>query len=141
MARGCACDQQLSFQSACPATHVAMMQQAGKPHPPRQDFPIALPCCGRTSSRSVPAPPGFPRMLTSIRTTTPLLSSTVFLLMGVGLLHTHIALEGKQLGFSVAMIGVLTSGYYTGFLDRKSTRLNSSHPSISYAVFCLKKKK
>src|SRR5690348_18120668 len=27
-----------------------------------------------------------------------------------------------------------------GGLDRKSTRLNSSHPSISYAVFCLKKK-
>src|SRR5690348_17791503 len=25
-------------------------------------------------------------------------------------------------------------------LDRKSTRLNSSHPSSSYAVFCLKKK-
>src|SRR5438876_7749776 len=35
------------------------------------------------------------------------------------------------------------SGYVTGVgkLDRKSTRLNSSHPSISYAVFCLKKKK
>src|SRR6266581_2697692 len=28
-----------------------------------------------------------------------------------------------------------------GGRDRKSTRLNSSHPSISYAVFCLKKKK
>src|SRR5690348_18514837 len=27
-----------------------------------------------------------------------------------------------------------------GGQDRKSTRLNSSHPSISYAVFCLKKK-
>src|SRR2546421_9679551 len=27
------------------------------------------------------------------------------------------------------------------FLDRKSTRLNSSHDQISYAVFCLKKKK
>src|SRR5207249_5416642 len=27
------------------------------------------------------------------------------------------------------------------WLDRKSTRLNSSHVSISYAVFCLKKKK
>src|SRR5207249_9137843 len=27
-----------------------------------------------------------------------------------------------------------------GHLDRKSTRLNSSHVSISYAVFCLKKK-
>src|SRR5438876_4141356 len=31
--------------------------------------------------------------------------------------------------------------YRSGKLDRKSTRLNSSHPSISYAVFCLKKKK
>src|SRR2546426_4065862 len=28
-----------------------------------------------------------------------------------------------------------------GFRDRKSTRLNSSHLVISYAVFCLKKKK
>ena len=28
-----------------------------------------------------------------------------------------------------------------GSLDRKSTRLNSSHGYISYAVFCLKKKK
>src|SRR5258708_29134278 len=28
-----------------------------------------------------------------------------------------------------------------GFQDRKSTRLNSSHQIISYAVFCLKKKK
>src|SRR5437879_8875676 len=29
----------------------------------------------------------------------------------------------------------------TGEVDRKSTRLNSSHRCISYAVFCLKKKK
>src|SRR5260221_1090013 len=29
----------------------------------------------------------------------------------------------------------------TGATDRKSTRLNSSHTVISYAVFCLKKKK
>src|SRR6266478_8905115 len=29
----------------------------------------------------------------------------------------------------------------TTVLDRKSTRLNSSHSQISYAVFCLKKKK
>src|SRR3712207_6958167 len=29
----------------------------------------------------------------------------------------------------------------TGRVDRKSTRLNSSHAKISYAVFCLKKKK
>src|SRR5699024_11260578 len=28
-----------------------------------------------------------------------------------------------------------------GYIDRKSTRLNSSHVSISYAVFCLNKKR
>src|SRR3989475_4814610 len=32
-------------------------------------------------------------------------------------------------------------GYEQGAVDRKSTRLNSSHSQISYAVFCLKKKK
>src|SRR5438876_8527198 len=31
-------------------------------------------------------------------------------------------------------------GVHNRMADRKSTRLNSSHPSISYAVFCLKKK-
>src|SRR5690606_39380346 len=38
----------------------------------------------------------------------------------------------------------LGGGYYTEYRtdeDRKSTRLNSSHVKISYAVFCLKKKK
>src|SRR3712207_8854778 len=30
--------------------------------------------------------------------------------------------------------------YQGGHADRKSTRLNSSHANISYAVFCLKKK-
>src|SRR6267378_6696946 len=34
-----------------------------------------------------------------------------------------------------------TSIGLTVVLDRKSTRLNSSHVEISYAVFCLKKKK
>src|SRR5690625_6267287 len=33
------------------------------------------------------------------------------------------------------------AGLSMGGLDRKSTRLNSSHVAISYAVFCLKKKK
>src|SRR5258708_29948146 len=35
----------------------------------------------------------------------------------------------------------LTNEITTAFADRKSTRLNSSHQIISYAVFCLKKKK
>src|SRR5699024_11368602 len=39
---------------------------------------------------------------------------------------------------SINMVS-FTGGLDTG--DRKSTRLNSSHVSISYAVFCLKKKK
>src|SRR3712207_7726648 len=42
--------------------------------------------------------------------------------------HGHRALE-------TARAGQLQAG------DRKSTRLNSSHANISYAVFCLKKKK
>src|SRR5690348_17528665 len=37
--------------------------------------------------------------------------------------------------------GVVARRRSEGAQDRKSTRLNSSHPSISYAVFCLKKKK
>src|SRR5438034_9660231 len=37
------------------------------------------------------------------------------------------------------MIELIASAF--GFQDRKSTRLNSSHTVISYAVFCLKKKK
>src|SRR5689334_23707983 len=39
-----------------------------------------------------------------------------------------------------AILDLVTGGQYTA-QDRKSTRLNSSHSSISYAVFCLKKKK
>src|SRR5690554_7166025 len=34
-----------------------------------------------------------------------------------------------------------TTFFWNDFQDRKSTRLNSSHVRISYAVFCLKKKK
>src|SRR5689334_23688716 len=37
-------------------------------------------------------------------------------------------------------VSVLGKGAYR-IRDRKSTRLNSSHSSISYAVFCLKKKR
>src|SRR5947208_11654481 len=39
------------------------------------------------------------------------------------------------------LVGVLRARRYRGAIDRKSTRLNSSHQIISYAVFCLKKKK
>src|SRR3712207_6800173 len=39
--------------------------------------------------------------------------------------------KGEAMGFD---------GYVVACFDRKSTRLNSSHANISYAVFCLKKK-
>src|SRR5258708_8355045 len=41
----------------------------------------------------------------------------------------------------VTELGTVVTDRDTGAEDRKSTRLNSSHQIISYAVFCLKKKK
>src|SRR5690606_33967204 len=71
-------------------------------------------------------------------------SSTV---TGMGLIALG---EGVVLGLAYAIAGVpspVALGVLTGFMalipggaDRKSTRLNSSHVKISYAVFCLKKK-
>src|SRR3989454_1811432 len=64
----------------------------------------------------------------------------------------HRVSPGKDVdGFHPENVGKVSLGDPTGFrpatpygvqqLDRKSTRLNSSHLVISYAVFCLKKKK
>src|SRR3712207_8959134 len=49
--------------------------------------------------------------------------------------------EGGNLGFTQR--GRIEFALRGGriYIDRKSTRLNSSHANISYAVFCLKKKK
>src|SRR5699024_11257826 len=47
----------------------------------------------------------------------------------------------KGSGIDIGSISLHPGGYAHGPQDRKSTRLNSSHVSISYAVFCLKKKK
>src|SRR2546421_9673011 len=41
----------------------------------------------------------------------------------------------------LSICALTVSGLTTTPQDRKSTRLNSSHDQISYAVFCLKKKK
>src|SRR2546426_7719342 len=67
--------------------------------------------------------------------------------------HSHVKPEPRSLSSASSCIpgGVPTSRYIRAQVtstnaggrmrDRKSTRLNSSHLVISYAVFCLKKKK
>src|SRR5699024_11830015 len=56
-------------------------------------------------------------------------------------LTLYVGFASVILGATVGVVLGIISGYYGGRIeDRKSTRLNSSHVSISYAVFCLKKK-
>src|SRR3712207_8892886 len=56
----------------------------------------------------------------------------------------HRLAESADAGLG-AVVDHRFAGHHLGeerhLLDRKSTRLNSSHANISYAVFCLKKKK
>src|SRR4051812_49960041 len=62
-----------------------------------------------------------------------------------GKLRNKITLSHKVIQAAAQLIGILLIIYSfyeeNNMEDRKSTRLNSSHMSISYAVFCLKKKK
>src|SRR5207249_8185854 len=59
--------------------------------------------------------------------------------------HNHPSAIDPYGGANTGLGGVIRDPMGTGLgakpIDRKSTRLNSSHVSISYAVFCLKKKK
>src|SRR3712207_9416665 len=66
-----------------------------------------------------------------------------------GFWHFHAGHRLRDLGLPLALVLTLVLlGHRTTSsltiqkqpLDRKSTRLNSSHANISYAVFCLKKK-
>src|SRR5258708_12647356 len=60
-------------------------------------------------------------------------------------LHDALPIYGEQLHHlaGVVLVGLAAAAgvFPTRTTDRKSTRLNSSHQIISYAVFCLKKKK
>src|SRR3712207_8196888 len=49
--------------------------------------------------------------------------------------RAQVAARARRLGLDTAAVEFVPGR------DRKSTRLNSSHANISYAVFCLKKKK
>src|SRR5947208_10279809 len=54
--------------------------------------------------------------------------------------RTAAARDTTRAGGGQRQRGVPRAGDLTACADRKSTRLNSSHQIISYAVFCLKKK-
>src|SRR2546429_2827018 len=49
--------------------------------------------------------------------------------------------DGQRFGIAAGDPLRIDDDHIVGIEDRKSTRLNSSHGYISYAVFCLKKKK
>src|SRR5690348_17677637 len=57
--------------------------------------------------------------------------------------YVHLGMTSQDLNDTAMAVQLVESSRLDAddLRDRKSTRLNSSHPSISYAVFCLKKKK
>src|SRR5699024_11878690 len=75
-------------------------------------------------------------------------SATIGILQGLygeGAMSLHAAIPvlfGDNIGTTItAVLAALGASVAAKRADRKSTRLNSSHVSISYAVFCLKKKR
>src|SRR3712207_7472843 len=58
-----------------------------------------------------------------------------------GRVHAARHEERERVGAPAARVAVDRAEVQVLLQDRKSTRLNSSHANISYAVFCLKKKK
>src|SRR3712207_8936913 len=57
------------------------------------------------------------------------------------LISEAVKAAGYELGKDITFAMDAASSEFAKEEDRKSTRLNSSHANISYAVFCLKKKK
>src|SRR5688500_19078908 len=81
--------------------------------------------------------PALPRMPHGVPRSLILLGATA-----LGIFSTAIAWQftrwlGREDAFGLQKLALLNFAYW--YLDRKSTRLNSSHLVISYAVFCLKK--
>src|SRR5256885_11767057 len=61
-------------------------------------------------------------------------------LHGAGLLAASVGAAPGQAALGQVLLRAVEHAPQVGAADRKSTRLNSSHLVISYAVFCLKKK-
>src|SRR5690625_6790173 len=76
------------------------------------------------------------------------IGTAMLVFIGVGSVPATLILNGDS-PMTMADLGMISLAFGTIVIateimprsDRKSTRLNSSHVAISYAVFCLKKKK
>src|SRR5699024_12533715 len=100
------------------------------PSPPHQHRPLHSSPTRRSSDLPAPSDP-------RTTTTTPA--------AGRRAPRERIKADARRVGAETKRVGRETGRSLGKFdyrrPDRKSTRLNSSHVSISYAVFCLKKKK
>src|SRR5690606_42163952 len=108
---------------------------------PRSQCTACLSCATPVVARSL-AIPGPPDRLLGCVTTRPPPRSPLF---PYTTLFRSLAEARRLAGLTRlgrlavrGLLGLAVAGL--GALDRKSTRLNSSHVKISYAVFCLKKK-
>src|SRR5437667_4893705 len=137
--------------------HIA--QRAGPPYLSSQGFAIPfiiiLPAATlwlfrRERQRSVLAWLGYLILWTGLLLSVTRMTTVVCVLQVLALVAARrrwgIGVGGgllAALGFALALLLVpgLASFVWDTLTDRKSTRLNSSHITISYAVFCLKKKK
>src|SRR2546422_5093587 len=72
---------------------------------------------------------------------TTLFRSISHLVQGISYIDRPTGGEGEEVSTRIGGFQIADSAILDLETDRKSTRLNSSHGYISYAVFCLKKKK
>src|SRR6266581_810458 len=100
--------------------------------------PFAAPSWCSAVHAAAPSPPPPPRSAPAVFFFNDSATTEIYTLS----LHDPLPISEERASAAQAADGVsgnLVQGAALPLADRKSTRLNSSHPSISYAVFCLKK--
>src|SRR5207245_11025386 len=105
---------------------------------------FARPCRGPRTLGALclihsPPPPHIHTL--SLHDALPILNVLLPAVAILGLVYAAILAAMGDEGSKARMVLVIIASVVGFLADRKSTRLNSSHGSISYAVFCLKKKR